>query len=671
MAKYLVIIESPGKIKKISSFLGKDYKVLASVGHIRDLPKKKIGIDIKKDFEPTYEVYSDKKDIVKKIKDEAKKAEIVYLATDLDREGEGIAKHIADVLPANTVCRRATYGAITKSAVVDAINNAGEINHCMVNSYECRRMLDRLVGWKCSFITQQATGGKSAGRVQSASLRILAEREKEIQSFVPKEYWPIEAVLEKKNGERITASIKKPNKLKIKNQTEAEKICEALKTNNISVSKYEVKEVSTKAYAPFTTSTMYQSASSILNWSSDKTALIAQKLYEDGLVTYIRSDSTFIIPEFIDTLRGEIPVKYGESYLPHTKNAFFNKKNSQEAHEAIRVTDIGCVMATVDDKTKLYNIIWKRTMSSQMANMRQMRGSVEFSCKSYLLSASGSKVVFDGFRKVWDYGNLEDTVLPEFEIGEDVKLIDIKTEQKFTTPPPRYTDQTIIKEMEKRGIGRPSTYANTIKTLLSREYVEKQKKSIHVTDMGIRVSDFLINSNFCFIDINFSADLEEKLDCIAEGDCDKVVILGEFWDRLKNDIEAANLIKKQNSMTEHDCPKCDGKLLLKHSKYGPFLSCENYSNKDKKCDYKCDADKNGNPVVKEPKELDESEILCSSCGEPLIIRSSKKNAEKKYLGCRNFNKDQDCRGFFNLEGEKIDFTKKKFKKKYKKKYKKK
>ncbi|MHA1469346.1 MAG: type I DNA topoisomerase [Candidatus Asgardarchaeia archaeon] len=660
MSKYLVIVESPKKTGYIKKYLGKDYDVIASMGHVADLPKKKLSVDLKNDFKPTYAINSDKQDTIKKIKDKAKKAEIVYLMSDLDREGEAIAWHISRYIPKGTTIKRAVTGSITKSAVQEAIKNAGDLDMDMVASYECRRILDRLCGYKASFPTKQATGGPSAGRVQSAALRILAEREKEIRDFVPQEYWPIEVELERNNGERVIANIKVPKPLEIKTEKQANDIVDVLKKEKWIVSKYETKEKSTRAYPPFTTSTLYQSASSILGWGSKKTAQVAQSLYEQGSITYIRSDSTYIVPDFVQAMRCLIPTKYGDKYLSSKKNVFANKSTAQEAHEAIRVTDIAEESVSGGDNAKLYKIVWKRTVASQMANLIQFVGTAEFECEKYIFGANGSKVIFDGWKKVWNYGSFSTSVLPEFVVGEELKLINVKTEQKFTSPSPRYSESSLTKELEKRGIGRPSTYASIPTTLFKRGYIEKKKNIIYTTEMGIRVSDFLVGANFCFVDLGFTSNLETQLDCISRGDCCKVDVLQEFWDRLKEDIKRSKEKKEENSKTDFKCPQCGANLLKKYSKWGEFLSCSNRSNKTIKCDYKCDISKDGEPKEKPKIEIEESNFVCPNCDEPLIKKKSKKNWE--YLGCRNWRKD-DCRGFYDKDtGEEIVFKKKKFKK---------
>ena len=659
MSKYLVVVESPNKVKKIKSFLGKDFDCCASVGHIMDLPSKGLNVDIKKDFKPTYAIMPGKKSVVDIIKKKASKVDLVYLMMDLDREGSGIAFHIASILPKKIPYKRAITNSITKKAVQEAIADAGDIDIDMVNSFEARRILDRICGYKVSFPTQQATGGKSAGRVQSAALRILAEREKEIQSFIPQEYWPIEVDLEKSNGEKVTATIKVPKPLDIKTGDEANAILDVLKKGKWTVSKYETKEKSTRAYPPFTTSTLYQSASSILGWGSKRTAQVAQQLYEQGKCTYIRSDSIFIVPEFVSEMRDSIPDKYGNDYLPAKTNMFSNKANAQEAHEAIRVTELITETVSGSETNNLYKIIWKRTVASQVANLRQFIGSAEFKCKKYIFGASGSQIIFDGWRKVWDYGSTTDTVLPEFVVGEKLKLIDVRTEQKFTTPLPRYTESSLTKELEKRGIGRPSTYASIPNTLFNREYIEKKKNTIYTTEMGIRVSDFLVDSNFCFINLEFTKNLENDLDCISRGECNKLDILNCFWNRLKGDLANAKKKKDEGSKTDFPCPACDnGFLVKKYSRYGPFLSCSNRSNKENKCDYKCNVGKDGIPEEKQKVVLEESEFICSNCGKALVKRKSKKGWE--YLSCRHWSKSEKCKGFRSIDdGEKIVFKKKK------------
>ena len=361
-------------------------------------------------------------------------------------------------------------------------------------------------------------------------------------------------------------------------------------------------------------------------------------------------------------MRQHISSSYHPEYLPSNSNVFMNKQAAQEAHEAIRIVDIGEQSISERDHQDLYNIIRKRTVASQMSNMQQKKGLAEFTCKKYILGANGSKVVFDGWSKIWNYIKLEDTELPELEIGEELKLIDIKCKQEFTKPPSRYSEQTFVKELEKLGIGRPSTYASIISTLLDRRYIEEEKKVLCATDMGIKVSDFLIEVGFCFINLGFTASLEKDLDEIANNNRDKLCVLRNFWETLKSDLENAKVIREQKSHTGIKCPKCkEGELLLKHSKFGSFFSCGNY--KEKKCDFKADVGEDGKPKEKEKIEIRESEFKCKNCKEKLIIRINKKGGE--YLSCRNWNKDEKCKGFYDTEAKKIEFKKKWTKKKKK------
>jgi len=652
MPKYLIILESPEKARKVASFLGSEYDVTASVGHIADLPVKKLSVDIRNNFKPTYEVNADKKQVVKNIVRKAKKADIVYLMTDGDREGEGISFHISEQLPKETNCKRAITYSITKTAVLQAIAAAGEIDQDMVASYETRRILDRLVGYKCSWITKQATGGPSAGRVQSAALRILAEREREIRGFVPVVYWPIEAELLTERKEKILASIKSPKPLDIKTQDQAEKIIERLKQGPVKVSKFEKKESSSKAYAPFTTSEMIQAASAVFGWKEDRTMKTAQSLYQSGLITYHRSDSRHIIPLVVQEIRQEVLDQYGSNYALPQPNVFANKKMAQEAHEAIRPTEIVRRLAGHGDEGKLYQMIWKRTVASQMANMRRLTIVAEFSCDDYLLGANGHKTLFDGWRKCWDYGTLNELELPEMTVGEVVDVMSIKTEKKETQPPPRFTGASFNKQLEKAGIGRPATYASIPQTLEARGYIER-KKSIHVTDLGLSVEQFLREVNFCFIDLNFTADMESKLDKIAAKQANKLDVLNDFWARLRQDLDNANKHRKEAAKSEHQCPECHAFLVVRHSKYGSFYSCENYGKKDINCTYKAKIADDGTPIVKAEVEKTYSDIPCPKCKARLVVRHGKRG---EFLGCEKFA--QGCEGLYDMEGNEIVFNKK-------------
>jgi len=663
MAKYLVIVESPSKTKTISKYLGSSYDVIASVGHFRDLPVNKIGVNLKKDFQPTYEIMEGKENVVKQIISKSKKAELVYLATDKDREGEAISSHISAILPEGTKTKRIRYGAITKKDLLDAIENANEIDTDLVEAYEARRILDRIVGFKCSWPVKQATGGKSAGRVQSSTLRFLAEREKEIISFVPVVYWNIVAELLTKDKIKIVAPLIKPNKLKVNSKEMATQIINTLKKGPIKVSLYEKTEKHTKPYAPFTTSTLQQCASTFLGWSPKKTMKVAQELFSASFITYHRTDSKYIVPEVVQSVREGIKLKYGDKYRPNKQWHYAKSKNAQEAHEAIRPTNIDVENVGTGDFNKLYKMIWKRLVSSQMTEAVFLKSKAEFSCKKYVLSAKGSTCTFDGWRKCWDYGTLEDSVVPEVKLGDVVDLIDsIMTEEK-TKPPSRYSEASCVKQMEKLGIGRPSTFANTLDTLKNRKYVEINKKAINVTDLGVKVVEFLVDSAFCFIDLNFTASMEEDLDKIARAEKDKLCVLRDFYEILKTDIDRAKKLREERSKTNYKCKKCDGLLLKKFSKYGPFYSCENYNNKDSKCDYRADIGEDGVPVEKVKKELVLSKYDCPKCKSKMAIR---KGRYGEFLGCSAFPK---CHSLMTMDGEVIEAKKKK--KKSKKKWKKK
>ena len=658
----LVIIEAKGKIKKIQGYLGSKYKVVCSLGHILDLPEKKLGVNIKKDFEPTYEIMSGKKQTLSDIIDYAKKADTVYLMTDPDREGAAIARNIYNRFDENTKkkVKRAITNSITKNEIIKAIDNAFDLQeeNDLYESYEARRILDRLCGYKCSFVVKQATGGSSAGRVQSAALRILAERENEISAFIPEEYWPIEIDVLNKNKEKVTASIKKPNKLDIKNEDEALKIKNALQKDKTKVLSYTEKEVKVSPNAPFTTSSLIQSAASLLKWSDSKTMSVAQSLYQNSSITYHRTDSTYIIPDFIDSIRDHITTNYNNSYLPNQANLYLKKtKNAQEAHEAVRATDINVTSYGTGDEAKLYQLIWKRTVASQMTNGVNVATNVEFICSDYVFSASGSRVKFDGFRKVWNYSDKTDTTIPEFKDNEVVNIEDIRYEQKFTTPPPRYSVASFNKKLETEGIGRPATFASISKTLTDRKYITVKASQYQVLDLGLKVVDFIVKTDFCFADTKFTSDMEDKLDDIKSGGS-KIKVLTDFWERLKTDIDNAKEAKNKLSITNEKCPKCkendiDAFLLKKVSKYGTFLSCSNYSNKEIKCDYKINLDKDGKPFKK--KEIVYSDYECPKCKEKMIERTGKYGI---FYGCSSYFKTK-CNGMRDKDGSPVESKKKK------------
>lgn len=658
MPKYLVIVESPEKAKKIGSYLGKDYKVLASVGHVIDLPAKGLNVDIKKDFTPKYGIMPGKEGVVAGIVAAAQDVDLVYLMSDPDREGEAIAWHLSKQLPKNKPFKRAKTNSITKQAIEDAIKNAIDIDYELVDSYETRRILDRLVGYKCSFITTSATGGKSAGRVQSAALRVLAEREKEIQAFVPVEYWDIGAELLTLAKEKVSSSLSKPDKMSIKTKEQADKIVKDLINKTVTVTKYDSKEVYASARAPFTTSTIQQTAASLFGWDQAKTMKVAQQLYQDGRITYMRTDSVTVVPQFTSSTRDYIKNNFAPEYLPKTVQVYSNKSGAvQGAHEAIRPIDITLSQVTGEaDERKLYDMIWRRTVACQMEKSKSLAVSARFEVGEYELSATGSVSLFDGWKKIWHWSVGEDKPLPIMKVGDKCTIDSITSEQKFTQPPSRYTKSSITKMYDETGIGRPATYASITKTLLARTYIEPNGNSYKVTDLGIKVSDFLVNANFCFMDLDFTSQMEEKLDKIGEKSLKKLGVLTEFWDRLKKDIDNATTMKQNLSVTSFECPKCKKMLLAKHGKFGSFFACP-----DKECKFTANMDEEGKPKEKVPVVKVYGPDPCQHCQSKMVLRKS----YTEFYGCEAYPK---CKGMRNVDGTivepkaKGDGTKKPWKK---------
>lgn len=651
----LIIMESGHKSKEVQKILGKDYVCVASFGHVIDLPRRKFGVKIKNDFEPTYEVMAEKKTILKDIIKLAKKADLVYLMADLDREGEAIAWHLSRILPKGTKFKRAVTNSITKDAVKAAIKNAGNLNYGLINSYECRRILDRLVGYKCSYPVTMATGGASVGRTQSAGLRILGERELEIQSFVPEEYFTLEGILLSKDKEQIKVEIKKPKPLDIKTSELADSIVKTFKIGPTKVAKYTTKTAQSKPSAPFRTSTLQQAASTYLGMSPKWAMSLAQKLYESGTITYHRTDCMNIVPVEMAKIKGYIKTNFDVKY--HANNVFTSKvKSAQEAHEAIRPTDVNKIsIAGADgkpDQDRLYQLIWNRTVASQMAPAKFERRTARFAVSGhdYQLGASGSKLVFDGFKKVWTYGSGEDTYLPDLAEGEEVTIKKLDKIRKETKPPSRYSEASLAKTLEDTGIGRPSTFAAIPETLKAREYITVDNRSITVTPLGLCVLKFCIKVDFCFIDLSFTAKMEKLLDEIEFGKKEKLSTLKEFWTRLETDLDNCKTITMENSKTEYKCPKCDdGELVKKHSRFGPFYSCSNYTKKT--CDYKADVGPEGEPkekVKREKKVVILSEYDCPVCKTAKMVKRTGKFGD--FYGCSTWSKTK-CKGILDKDGK--------------------
>jgi DNA topoisomerase-1 len=630
----LLIVESPTKSNTIRKFLGPKYKVLSSYGHVRDLPEDEFGVDIKNNFKPKYIIIPKAKKVVQLLKKEAKKADLVILSTDPDREGEAIAYHLAHILNLNgkKPYQRIVFHEITKQAIEEALKNPRKIDLRLVEAQQARRILDRIVGYKLSpLLWRKVAKGLSAGRVQSVALRLVVEREREIQKFVPKEYWTIEAILKKTQNEFKALLVKKDGKkldqFAIKNEKEAKKIIEDLKDAKFEVLKIERKKVKRNPPEPFTTSTMQQTSWQKFSWPAEKTMKFAQQLYEMGLVTYHRTDSLNLSELALKMAENFILKNFGKNY--YQKRIYKTKsKVAQEAHEAIRPTDVEKTPEILTQKLseyqlKLYELIWRRFLACQMAQAIFDKTEVEILAKNYGFLATGQILKFDGFLKIYPI-KFEEEELPELGEGEILEVLKILPLQHFTQPPPRYTEATLIKELEKYGIGRPSTYAPILATIQERNYVKKdEKKRFYPTVVGVAVNDLLVNHFPEIVDIQFTAKMEEDLDEIANGKKEWVETLKEFYQPFKENLEKKyKEIKKMGILEKTDkrCPKCGAPLLIRISKYGKFLACSNYP----QCKYTFDLENT-------------TGILCPKCKKGEIIKRKSKKG-KIFWGCSNFPK---------------------------------
>ena len=654
----LIIIESPGKVKSYKKALGDDFQIEASFGHCVDLPPKSLAVDIKKDFSPTFEVLDDKQEVVKKLRSAAKKAKTVFLMSDPDREGEAIAWHLYDQIKGATQANivRATTNEITKPAIEKALANPREIDMHLIDAYLCRRIMDRLCGYKTSYLTQTATGGRSAGRVQSAMLRIIVDREKEIIHFVPEEYWVLTAQFLTKKGDCYVGKL--DEKIKVPNEAEATKIFDAVQAGNPVVASIEIKTVNANPYPPFTTNGLIQSGSTCLGWGADKIMKVAQGLYEAGHITYMRTGSPYMAAEAIQTIRHLSEHQYGAKYVPAKPNYYAAKAGSQEGHECCRPTHFenGPVFGALQgDERRLYELVWRRAVASQMTPGQDERQKVVTRTAGYDFVSHGNKCLFDGYRRVWTYSDSEDVTLPSLTEGEAVSLKSLEKEQKFTTPPPRYSDASLNKKCEKEQISRPATFASFVKTLQSRGYITKKGKAFQATELGIAVTDFLVNSNMCFVDIAFTANMEQLLDDVAANQKQKTQVLTDFWCRLKDDIANAQKVKAAAQVTEHICPKCGGHLLQKHSKWGSFYSCQNYKAPKKNkagekvspegsCAYTAKIGEHGEPIEKVAVKKEYAAFPCNKCGSQMVKRTSKYG---EFFGCEKY---PACKSTADMDG---------------------
>jgi len=639
----LLIVESPSKAKTIEKYLEGEYTVRASVGHIRDLPKSnKDAIDIPGGFIPHYEISPGKEKVVSEIKSLAKKADEILLATDPDREGEAIAWHIKEAVGLKNP-KRVRFHEITKDAIKEALQHPTEIDDNLRKAQEARRVLDRLVGYDLSgLIWKKVRYGLSAGRVQSPALRIIMEREREIRAFKPEQFWVIEADTETKKREKITLNCdKEPRDIK-----EVEKILEVGNKENWSVKNVTETEAKRSPKAPFTTSTLQQTASTRLGYAPSNTMRIAQKLYEAGLITYMRTDSTNLSVTALDQIAAVVNKKYGSGYA--MKNVYVTKsKNAQEAHEAIRPTDASKEIAGLaEDQKKLYRLIWQRTVASQMTDAKILRTKIIAQVGSNkptktseevlpgkeipTFSINGSRMLFDGWLKADPDARGEDVELPKVDIGETLKLLDIRSQEKFTEPPGRYTEAGLIKELEKRGIGRPSTYASIMKTLEDRGYTTKEGRTLIPTDTGDVVSSFLEKYFSEYISDTFTAEMEDELDDIATGKREYEKTLKDFYGPFSKDVKSKAKIEKVTNLGEADpsikCPKCDGPMIIKLSKNGKFLSCKKYP----EC---VGARKITGEELEGPKETGEK---CPECKDGKLME--REGRFGKFVACSNYPK---------------------------------
>ena len=633
----LVIVESPSKTKTIGKYLGSKYKVVSSKGHIRDLAttgKFGLGIDVDNDFKPNYTTIKGKNRVIKELKKDVKDSDFVYLATDPDREGEAISWHIKDALGIDdNKYDRVVFNEITENAVLNAFKSPRKIDDNLVKSQETRRMLDRIIGFRLSKLMQSKTGGKSAGRVQSVALKLIVDREREIEKFVPEEYWSITA-----NFKDFKADLEKYNgkKIEIKSDVEASKILSEL-SKSFNIDSVDKKTKEKKGVMPFTTSTLQQACANKFNFGASKTMKIAQRLYESvdigtetvGLITYMRTDSTRLSSGFIGDVHSYIKKTYGDEYIGKVKQQK-HKENVQDAHEAIRPTSIYRTPEAMkefltNDELKVYSIIYYRALASLMANAKVLATVITLENNGYLFKATGQVITFDGFMKVYDrYMDSEEVILPDFSNYNSKVIVaeDITKEQHFTKPLPRFTESSLIKELEALGIGRPSTYAKILETIKERNYVKVNDKKFYPTEIGITTTDKLQEFFSNIINVKYTANMENELDEIANNQMDYLKVLKEFYKEFEPLVKKAfdEMEKKEAEETGEECPECGSPLVIRNGKYGPFVACSNY------------------PECKYIKPKEESEICaCPKCGEGKIVEKRSKRG-KIFYGCNNYPK---------------------------------
>ncbi len=641
MAKYLVIVESPAKVKTIKKFLGANYEVEASNGHVRDFPKSQFGIDVDNDFEPKYITIRGKGELLAKLRKAAKKADKIYLATDPDREGEAISWHLSQALKEDPKkMHRITFNEITKTAVKDSLKHPRELNLNLVDAQQARRMLDRMVGYTISpLLWVKVKRGLSAGRVQSVALRIICDREDEINSFIPEEYWSLD-------GDFIVNGEKKPlearfygtdKRMEIHNKQEMDQVLKALEGQEYEISEVKKGERTKNAPLPFTTSTLQQEAAKTLNFSTQKTMRLAQQLYEGvdikgngtvGVITYLRTDSTRISEEADSAARAYIGDNYGEQYVSHFEKAVKKGQKIQDAHEAIRPTDISRTPQMIKDSLsrdqfRLYQLIWKRFAASRMAAAKYETTSVKIRAGEYTFTVAASKVAFDGFMCVYTQEDDEkkgNVLSQSLEKGMKLSLKELKPQQHFTQPPAHYTEASLVKTMEELGIGRPSTYAPTITTIISRRYVSKEQKNLYVTELGEVVNNIMKQAFPSIVDVNFTATMEGLLDCVEAGTVQWKTVVRNFYPDLKADVDAAQKelekVDIQDEVTDVICDNCGRHMVIKYGPHGRFLACPGF------------------PECRNTKPYYEKiGVQCPKCGGEVVLKKTKKG--RKYYGCEN------------------------------------
>ncbi len=646
MARYLVIVESPTKVKTIKKFLGSNYVVAASNGHVRDLPKSQLGIDPENDFEPKYITIRGKGELLAALRKEVKKADKIYLATDPDREGEAISWHLCKALKLeDKKSYRISFNEITKNAVKASLKNAREIDMDLVDAQQARRALDRIVGYKISpLLWTKVKRGLSAGRVQSVALRIIADREDEINAFIPEEYWTLDANLKVK-GEKKLLKAKfygTDKKMTISSKEELDHILKEIEDAKYYVEDIKKGERLKKAPVPFTTSTLQQEASKALNFATAKTMRIAQQLYEGvdvkgsgtvGLITYLRTDSTRISEEADANAREYIAAQYGEKYVAAGEAKANGSKNVQDAHEAIRPTDVTRTPASVKeslsrDQFRLYQLIWKRFVASRMQAARYETTSVKIAAGEYRFAVAASKIVFEGFRTVYvdsDDEKEENNVLVKgLDENSELTKESFDTKQHFTQPPAHYTEATLVKALEELGIGRPSTYAPTISTIIARRYVAKENKNLYLTEIGEVVNNIMKQSFPSIVDVNFTANMESLLDGVADGKVSWKTIIENFYPDIESAVEQAQKeqesVKIEDEVTDVVCEQCGRNMVIKYGPHGKFLACPGFP--------EC---KNTKPY------LEKVGVPCPVCGKDVVLRKTKKG--RKYFGCEG---NPDC-----------------------------